>query len=362
MLAFFFVLLTFSALAEENDCIYYFYGQEGCEDCTAVNNYVAQLQARYPELQIQHLEVYFHPENLVSLQGYYDGYGIPEAAQQLPIVILPGSYFIGKQAITTLLEQRLIDNLDTACPSPKDEVIGVTGEGSPKNVLQTMTFARLTGAAISNSFAFAVILLYMALFLFSAGIKEAKDWKWKGFLFLVAVFVIYFFFGLGLFSWFLVLPAAIMKFMGFIGILLGGIIIENFLMKAKPDPQPSWWEKVKLSLTSPVAVVAITGILSLCTLSSASKVLLSLRTLIQMGTGKIVLVTMLAYYLLLFMLPFAVIIFLLYSLRTRGTDLANRKEPGSRQRADIWAKHYLKLINVALAIIIILLGIIGLSR
>ena len=47
------LLIPFAlALEVENDCVYYFYGQE-CEDCAATEATVFGLERAYPHLQLQ---------------------------------------------------------------------------------------------------------------------------------------------------------------------------------------------------------------------------------------------------------------------------------------------------------------------
>ena len=67
-----FILLSFVA-AEENDCIYYFYG-EGCEECKIVDDHLTKLEEKYPALQLERYEVYFHKDNSRLLKRYFVSY------------------------------------------------------------------------------------------------------------------------------------------------------------------------------------------------------------------------------------------------------------------------------------------------
>ena len=116
------LLLIPFALAQEveNDCVYYFYGQE-CEDCTATEATIFGLERAYPHLQIQKYEVYHNFQNFELLQQYYDAYGIEKKSRSIPVMFMKGNYLVGSKAITSLLEERVKDNSDPNCPSLSPE-------------------------------------------------------------------------------------------------------------------------------------------------------------------------------------------------------------------------------------------------
>src|SRR3989338_10052025 len=82
------VILASSLVAAEPSansmgCVHYFYGQ-GCLGCDPGNQFIDQLAAKYPDLQIEKYEIYFLPENTEKLKEYFTAYSIPEASQGLP--------------------------------------------------------------------------------------------------------------------------------------------------------------------------------------------------------------------------------------------------------------------------------------
>ena len=124
-------LLLISVHAEEKDCISYFYGED-CQGCEQVNAHLNSLQTQYPGLQIQKFEVYYNPDNLQTLRDYFTAYKISQEKQVVPSIFVSGSYFVGTQPILDLLEQRIGDNTNEACPTLTDKGgVGVSGKSTP---------------------------------------------------------------------------------------------------------------------------------------------------------------------------------------------------------------------------------------
>src|SRR3989338_1049525 len=91
LLLFLSILFSFSALAAEPDCLYYFSGEvEGCPDCEPALNYLDQLVEKYPELNLQPFNVYTNLSYFDLLQDYFTVYEVPEPSQGLPVVFKIG--------------------------------------------------------------------------------------------------------------------------------------------------------------------------------------------------------------------------------------------------------------------------------
>ncbi len=359
---FFIALFPFLAVAEENDCVYYFYG-DGCKDCPQVDAFLSRLQIRYPQLQLQKLEVYFHKQNLERLQEFYTAYDIPERIQKVPTIIMPGSYFIGAESIQSLLEQRILDNTDIGCSLVQQEAVGVVGKGSPINVLETLTFARVTGSALKNTFSAGGLTLLILLLLYTTALYDIEEWLKKSFLFLGAVFLVYLLFSFGKFGWF-TLPARnyfFLKVLGLVAIFLSLGIIKDFVGTLKAlfnriKDKAAVKKTLQALLSYPG--VFIMGIISgLFTLAFSSETLLTLRGLFKVDIGRVVVVPLEIYYLIIFLLPLIALLLIVFFIRKQLNEFSEKKAPHDQPKIDLWKKHSFKVMNFITGIALLILGI-----
>lgn len=353
----------FSVQAEENDCIYYFYGQE-CSGCTAANAHIEELQTQYPGLQIEKFEVYYNPAHLKTLQEYFTAYRIAEEDQAVPAVFVSGSYFVGIQPIMDLLEQRIEDNANEACPTPRNQgVLGVVGEGAPKNVLKTLTFTKVTGSAFANSFSISAFALLAVLFLLLITLKDKDEMMKKGFVFIAGVYVSYLLFGMGLFSWFARTPISslVLKVLGLIVIIMALTQVKDFLDTLKPLLRKihaqRWLQKTTDIILSSPGVFALGFIVALFTFHLANDTLLMMRTLYTLDIGRVTVLPLIMYHLFLTILRPAFFILLVYFIRQKLYLQAEKKAPHDPLNIQKWYWHYIKVFNFILAIIVILFGV-----
>jgi len=358
-----FSLLSIFAFAVESDCIYYFYGKD-CGECAATDTHLTELQTNYPTLTVQKQEVYYNPENLKTLNEFFTAYKINEDEQVIPAVFIAGNYFVGKQPILDLLEQRIKDNTDEACPSLTDKgVVGVIGQGAPTNVLKTLTFTRVTGSAFANSFSISAFAILSVLFLLLITLKDNDEMMKKGFLFIGGVFLSYFLFSLGLFSWFAASPLSrfVLKVLGLIVIILALTQVKDFLDTLKPllrkiHAQRGLQKTMDLLFSSP-GVFLLGFIITLFTLPLANDTLLVMRTLFTLNIGRVTVIPLILYHLFLIVLRPAFFILLVYFIRQKLYLQAEKKAPHDPLNIQKWYWHYIKVFNFILAVMVILFGI-----
>lgn len=143
----------------EKDCIYYFYGEESTEGQN-VDAYLFTLQQKYPNITIQTYEVYYNQQNNELLNQYFKVFGVSEESQGIPIIFIGGSYLIGEQSITSLLEGSIKNNPSSACPSLQEvQTIGVVGSSTSPEILNTISFFKVTGEALKNMFSSGMLAL-----------------------------------------------------------------------------------------------------------------------------------------------------------------------------------------------------------
>lgn len=355
--------LFISVHAAENDCIYYFYGED-CQGCEQVDAHLNSLQTQYPSLQIQKFEVYYHPDNLKTMQDYFTAYKIAEEKQVVPSVFVAGSYFVGTQPILDLLEQRIGDNTAVACPTLTDKgVVGIVGEGAPQNVLKTLTFMKVTGSAFANSFSIAAFAILSVLFLLIITLKDKDEMMKKGFIFILGVYLSYFLFSIGLFSWFATAPLSILilKILGLIVIIIALTQVKDFLDTLKPLLRKihaqRWLQKMNDVLLSSPGVFVLGFIVTLFTFHLVNDTLLVMRHLYVLNIGRITVVPLLLYHLFLIMLRPAFLILLVYFIRQKLYLQAEKKAPHDPLNIQKWYWHYIKVFNFILAVIVILFGL-----
>ena len=359
------LLLTSSVFAAEDACVSYFYGKD-CEGCPESDRFLEDLQQKYSSLQIQDYEVYYDPSNLNLLQQYFQAYAVPEAGRSVPVVFSSNSYFIGSNAITNLLEEHIVQDAEATCPSPEAKVVvGLVGEGAPPNVLHTLTFSAVSGGALGHIFSTAMLPLLIVLLLFILTSPDQEQIFKKGLIFLLGVAVTFFLFTFGFFSWFL-LPTPgwlFTRVLGVVAILLALPVLKQFfnsrpLFKNLPDSVKKLTGKNMSRWLLSDPFLFFSGlVVSLFTLHTASSTLLVLRTLFAANIGRMVVIPMTIYYILIFLLPLLVLVFVLHSISRRLHQYSHQRGGLDRREVELWKKHHVKVFNFVLGVIIILAAV-----
>lgn len=363
----FLLLFSFLAYAEETDCLYYFYGA-GCQQCPDADRELSRLQYAYPQLRIERFEVYYNPENLQQLEQYFNAYQVSSVKQGVPAVFLTKSYFVGKDSIVNLLEQQLLDNHDDACPTlQRAQAVGLVGKASPKNVLETLTFAVVTGQGIKNAFNWIMLSLFAILILATIHLKEKKKVFRKGLFFVLGVFVTTLLFGFGFFTnlisvnvttYFtkIVGAAAILYSVGWI---LNFFNIFNALKKMARQEIKNGVEGSKtIFLFSELFMLFWGLVFPLFTLSLASSGFLVLRTLFVGNIGKIAVVPRLLYVSIITVLPLLLFVFIIHVLRHHLDEQGAKVGYRNDRETQSWKKHYLTLLNFALNVALFICGLV----
>ena len=372
LILFLIVLLAFSLSAATdtlggNACLYYFYGKD-CQGCTQVDQFMEGMQSKYPQLHVERYEVYYDVDNLHLLNQYFDAYGVPPEGQHVPVIFSASTFFVGSNSIISVLEQHLGSNPNPACPSlNRNPVVGLIGAGAPSNVLHTLTFTALTGGALGHAFSRAGLALIALLFLFIIAPYDQIYIRKKGFLFLVGVYVVYLLFALGFFSAFM-LPTPgwlFYKIVGIVSIILALPALKNFV-SSKPiffknvsEKTKKSWEKLHLFrwLLAAPSLIFWGIITSVFTLSYPSKTIIVLRTLFAENIGRMAVVPMMFYYVLIFVLPFILLTILLQVANTRLQDYSELRGGLNRPEVEQWKKHVVKVLNLMVGVLLIVVGI-----
>jgi len=360
------ILFSFSAVAVEDDCIHYFYGEE-CSDCALLKGYFIDLVEKYPDLEIKNFEVYHNYKNFKTLQNYFNSYNVDRNSQQIPAVFTGEGYFIGKKSIKSFLEDRILNSKNPSCPSlEEDFAIGLIGEGEPHNIIDRLTFFVVTGKALQNIFAPGIIALVLLLLIFISLIEDRESMFKKGILYITGVYVGYLLFGIGFGSIFYnsSLLYFFYKSIGLVAIIFGLVGIKTFfgtwewLLKSIPTDLRKYIENtIRILLSSP-GIFAIGFITSLFTVASISDTFFLMRDLFIGGFMRSSILPLIIYYNLILISIFVAVLLLFNFLRRKLTKHVKEKKNSSDKKEKIWDKHYSKVLNLLVRLFILVIGLI----
>ena len=85
----------------------YFYGN-GCSHCEKVKPLIADIQARYPDIYIEKLEIYDNRKNLDTFQTMGSQYGISSSSLTVPTVFIGENVLVGEIEITDHFEEYVL--------------------------------------------------------------------------------------------------------------------------------------------------------------------------------------------------------------------------------------------------------------
>lgn len=360
-----FSLLSVSALAAENDCLYYFYGDE-CLDCGKMDTYFLTLEQKYPDLNVQRYEVYHNLENFELLQKHFKGNDIDKRSRQIPVVFIGNSYFIGEKSITSFLDGSIKDNKGSSCPDLDKEAVGIIGAGEPHNVLDILTFSLITGDSIRNMFRPGIIALVLVFLATLSFFKDKETIIKNGVFYIVGIYAAYLLFSFGWigFLYSQGLYSLFYKMIGFLAILFGLAGLKSFFgtwnwfVNNIPKKLQQSAKKVFKFLLSPGGLFLLGFVGALFTFASVSESFLLLRSLFKDGFMRASVLPLLLYYILVVVLIFAALLALFNFIRHTLEDHVAKHKKNSDQHGEKWKKHYLKILNLSVRVIILVLGLL----
>ncbi len=359
---FIFMLVSMSVpvFASEDDCIYYFYA-EGCTKCQNSNGYLTVLATKYPELQLERHEVYYNRENLELLEKFMASYDIPEESQGIPVVFIKNSYLVGSEAISNLLEGRILANDDSSCPDPEDsKIVGVVGKTEPYNPISILSFPIVTAAGLVDSFTPIALVLIVILLFLSFFIYDHEEWLKRSIAYLVGIYLILFIYGLGMFDFMgkSSVSYILSKLLGILSIFLGIFLIVNFFI---PNKKLKEWEnkaeKVIKAASSAGGTFILGLIFGLLTLGSTGAKFKLIRSLFSESVTREKALPLLIYYGFIYLIPLFIIIVVLFYIRKQLHMKATKKGEND-MKIESWKKHHLRVLNFGISAAIIIIGFV----
>lgn len=363
------LLLAVSTLAEsppQTDCLYYFYGDaDGCNDCAETNAQVNRLSLKYPDLAITQYNVYNNFDNYRLLQQYFAAYSIPEESQNVPVLFMSKSYLIGGPAITELLESRILDNEFTECPSLENvQVIGLISEGSPHQVIETLTLPRVALYGFKDGLNACVLTMVLVLLGLLLLINEKRRLFRASLAFVIAIFAVYFLRGIGeARGWDWLSPLGTVSFaftviIGLLSIAAGVAIIISFF-KSRHALLFANQEKLIRKWVSPLTIFPLGLIFAYFSLSCFGLKYQLLTSLLkeQIAAGKALF--LMGYYAF-FAVLFLLIIFLIGYWIFVKLEVYALAEGQRINEVNAWKRYHLRIFRLILGVLLIVIGILAL--
>lgn len=335
----------------------YFYG-EGCIHCENIKPFIAGLEARYPELKLEKLEVYRNAGNNKKLGEMKRQFGI-NGSVSFPTVFIGRNVSIGEDETRDHLEEYILaekQQLATGTPvNPVNLTPVDTGiqSGTPALTLPVIVAAALVDSI--NPCAFAVLIILLA-YLTSLG--ERRRIALVGCTYIATVFIVYFIAGLGLLTVIqgIGLTGIVFTAAAVIAIIAGLINIAEVLLKreiftlAIPVSQKDAIDRYIKKASVPSAIV-LGALVSMVELPCTGGIYLAILGLIGDKMTLAEGIPYLVLYNLIFVLPLVVILLVMYWGGTPERMEAFRT--GSRR----WVRLLMGIVMVALGAAM-LLGLI----
>jgi len=336
-------------------CIYFFYG-DGCPHCARVEPFIAQLESKYPNLEVHKFEIYNNRSNALTLNDYFNAYNLPESERGVPVVFISNKYFIGDVPILENLENEIKNTPFAACPKLENvQAIGKTGPSSPLQKLGALSLVTVISAALVDSInpcAIAVLLILLGALLIAGNKRRALK---AGIAFTISIYVVYFLFGLGIFSALQVsgLSYWFYKIIGIIAIIIGLANIKDyfwygaggFVMEIPRSWRPAL-KKMLSAVTSPLGAFLMGFVVCLFELPCTGGPYFFILGLLAERATMTAAIPILLFYNVFFVLPLVLITLFMYF----GF--------ASVEKMTEWKEKNLRRLHLVAGLIMLILGII----
>ncbi len=358
-------LISFVAAEEQTDqrdCLYYFYGKD-CTGCQTSNQYIQDLQTKYPNVEIKKYEIYHNQENKKMLEAYLTAYNIAPESQGIPAVITRSSYFIGQKSISTFLEKYIQDNEEMSCPTLEPtNMVGILGDKNPKNVLEILPTSLLRSNALKDSVRPIMFTLLIILSLLIISIHDYKKTILGSILFIIATYTALLLYGTNNLNGFTAQRGFIL-FISIISIIVALLkIIIFFLFNNDPFSNLEREDRLKLEkakaiFSHPAWFFLFGYIATLFTFFSLNKNFELIRTLHLEGALSSVMIPKIIIYCVILIIPLAIIAITLNTIKMK-LELRSKNASHSDQHLSQWKLHNHRVFNVVVSILVIAISLL----
>jgi cytochrome c biogenesis protein CcdA len=326
----------------------YFYG-EGCHHCEAIKPFIDDLQARYPELRLEKLEVNLNKTNYQRYQVMSYQYGLDDS-NGYPAVFIGRNASSGEDDVRANFEEYILAEKQRIASGAPETPVNLTpvNPGNPPATalsLYVVVFAALVDSI--NPCAFAVLIILLA-YLTSLG--ERRRIVMVGCTYIATVFIVYFIAGLGLLTFVqgLGLAGIVFSFAAVVAVIAGLINIAEVLLKrdiftlAIPASQKGAIDRYikRASVPSAIGLGALVAMVELpCTGGIYLAILGMLSDRMTVAEG----IPYLLLYNLVFVLPLILILLAMYW-------------GGTPERMEVFRSGSKRWVRLVMGIVMVALG------
>jgi len=327
---------------------FYFYG-DGCSHCEKVKPLIADLQTRYPELNLTQLEIYNNAENRLQFMEMSRKYGVVNPG--VPVIFIGNSTLLGDIEINDRFESEILIEKQrlASCNGTAQLVTPNTDptctQESPQLSLPLVIFAAMVDSANPCGLS---VLVFLLIPMAAAGSRRRI--LLVGGAYITAMFLFHLLVGIGLFSVFSLsgFSRTFALIGGAVALLLGIITIADVLRNKEtfilsiPESQKGRLGKYIRVASLPAAFVLglLAGILGF---SCTGGIYISILGLMGREMTVMAGLPWLVLYNLVYILPLILITLLVaYGI--------------SMERADSMKAEYKRTIRMVIGVILVILG------
>lgn len=346
-----------SAPSQENvtACVYFFYG-DGCPHCAKVEPYIAQLESKYPNLEVHRFEIYNNRSNALMLNDYFNAYNVPDNERGVPAVFISNKYIVGDRPILENIENEIKNNPNAPCPRAEGtNATGLAGAKSPLEQAGPAFLLTVVSSALVDSInpcAIAVLLILLGALLAAGDKTRALR---AGFAFTISIYIVYFLFGLGIFSALQIsgLSYWIYKIIGFFAIIIGLLNIKDyfwyggggFVMEIPRSWRPTL-KKLLAAVTSPLGAFLMGFLVCLFELPCTGGPYFFILGLLAERMTMTAAIPILLFYNVFFVLPLILItLFMYFGLATV-------------EKMTEWKEKNIRILHLVAGLIMLVLGVV----
>jgi len=141
-LALFFIIIFLGLImkadfvfAQQNQAEIYFFYSAVCSHCAGEEEFLKDLEKKYPEIEIKKYEIVYNSENQKILKDFYQEYKVPEREWgYVPVAFTSAKYFVGfNQEIGEDIESCIRECIIGERPTPQKIKIPIFRDWSLAN-------------------------------------------------------------------------------------------------------------------------------------------------------------------------------------------------------------------------------------
>lgn len=174
-----------------------FFYANGCSHCENVKPLIADLQARYPELHVEMLEIIDNQTNREKFQAMLLQYNL-DAGSGVPTLTIGENALVGEKEIKDHFEEKILAEKQRIATSTNTTPVNLTPGGQPETSALSPYMVVFAALVDSTNPCGLSVLVFLLISMAAAG--NRRRILLVGGVYIAAMFLFHFFVGIGLFS------------------------------------------------------------------------------------------------------------------------------------------------------------------